>query len=415
MKRTSRMTVLAAMAIGLIFSADAYAETTLTMWSRQGDALPALVKAFNGGHQTQVDLQLVPIDQMVQKYATAAAGGSAPDIIGLDLIYTPAFAAAGQLEDITDFAKGLPYFDQLSKAHIEAGSYNGKIYGLPLLAEGSVLIWNKDLFRKAGIDPDKAPATWAEIEAAAAKVDALGGDINGFYFAGACGGCNAFTFLPLIWASGGDIFADGGKKITLDTPQMHDAINFFRDMVAKGYVPASAETDSGSTWFSTFASGNIGISQSGAFAIGGLNKDNPDLDYGITFLPGKDGGRSSFGGGDNFAVSAGRGDKLPAITEFVNYLYSAEGQTLLAASGSLPTRADVAAQALKGQDPRYAIAAEAMSIGRTPSSPVYNDLINSATGPWAQMLTEAFFGDDPDAAIAAAQQSMQAIMDDFSK
>lgn len=415
MRRASKRAILAAIAIGLVAGTAAEAQTTVTMWSRQGDALPALVEAFNAGHETQVDLQLVPVDQMVQKYATSAAGGSAPDIIGLDLIYTPAFAAAGQLEDITSFAQGLPYFDQLSKAHVEAGSFDGKIYGLPLLAEGSVLIWNKDLFRQAGLDPEKAPSNWAEIEAAAAKVDALGGDINGFYFAGACGGCNAFTFLPLVWASGGDIFADGGKTVTLDTPQMHEAIDFFRDMVAKGYVPESAETDSGSTWFSTFAGGNIGISQSGAFAIGGLNKDNPDLDYGITFLPGKDGGRSSFGGGDNFAISAGRGDKLPAITEFVDFLYSAEGQTILAASGSLPTRADVAGEALEGQDPRYAIAAEAMSIGRTPSSPVYNDLINSPTGPWAQMLTEAFFGDDPDGAIATAQETMQAIVDGFGK
>lgn len=415
MRRAVTTAILAAMSVALISSTAAYAQTTLTMWSRQGNALPALVEAFNAGHETKVDLQLVPSDQMVQKYATSAAGGSAPDIIGLDLIYTPAFAAAGQLEDLTSFAQGLAYFDQLSKAHVEAGTYDGRIYGLPLLAEGSVLIWNKALFKQAGLDPEKGPSNWAEIEASAAAVDALGGDINGFYFAGACGGCNAFTFLPLVWASGGDIFAEGGKTVTLDTPQMHDAVNLFRDMVAKGYVPESAETDSGSTWLSTFASGNIGISQSGAFAIGSLNKDYPEIEYGITFLPGKDGGRSSFGGGDNFAISAGHADKREAITEFVNFLYSLEGQTILAGQGSLPTRADVATDALKDQDPRYAIAAEAMSIGRTPSSPVYNDLINSATGPWAQMLTEAFFGDDPNGAIANAQQTMQGIVDGFGQ
>ena len=408
---------LAASLAGLVLSTSlpVFAQETITMWSRQGSALPALVEAFNAAHDNKVDLQLVPSDQMVQKYATSAAGGSAPDIIGLDLVYTPAFAASGQLEDLTSFAQGLAYYDQLSKAHIEAGTYDGKIYGMPLLAEASVLLWNKALFEKAGLDPQTPPTNWAEMEAAAAAVDALGGDINGFYFPGACGGCNAFTFLPLVWASGGDIFADGGKKATLDTPQMHDAINFYRTMVEKGYVPDGAETDSGSNWLSTFAAGNIGISQSGAFSIGILNNEYPDVDYGVTFIPGKDGDRSSFGGGDNFAVSAGRADKLPAITEFVDFLYSVEGQTILAGGGSLPTRADVAAEALKDQDPHYAIAAEAMSIGRTPSSPVYNDLINSPTGPWAQMLTEAFFGDDPDGAIAFAQETMQTIIDNYGK
>lgn len=409
--------ILAVSLAGIVLgtSLPVFAQATLTMWSRQGSALPALVDAFNAGHETKVDLQLVPSDQMVQKYATSAAGGSAPDIIGLDLIYTPAFAAAGQLEDLSSFAKGLPYYDQLSKAHIEAGSYDGKTYGMPLLAEGSVLLWNKKLFEQAGLDPNAPLTNWAEIEAAAAKVDALGGDINGFYFAGACGGCNAFTFLPLVWASGGDIFADGAKKATLDTPQMHDAINFYRSMVEKGYVPEGAETDNGSNWLSTFAAGNVGISQSGAFSIGTLTKEYPEVDFGITFIPGKDGNRSSFGGGDNFAVSAGHADKLPAIKEFVDFLYSVEGQTILASGGSLPTRADVAAEALKDQDPRYAVAAEAMSIGRTPSSPVYNDLINSPTGPWAQMLTEAFFGDDPDGAIATAQETMQSIIDNYGK
>jgi multiple sugar transport system substrate-binding protein len=396
-------------------STTAFAQETLTMWSRQGAALPALVEAFNAAHETQVDLQLVTADQMVQKYATSAAGGSAPDLIGLDLIFTPAFAAAGQLEDITAWAQERPYFDQLSKAHIEAGTYEDKIYGMPLLAEGSVLIYNKDLFRQAGLDPEKAPASWAEIEAAAGAVDALGGDINGFYFAGACGGCNAFTFLPLVWASGGDIFAEGGAKVTLDTPQMHDAVNFYRSMIEKGYVPESAETDNGTNWLTSFTSGNIGVSQSGAFAIGTLNREYPDLDYGVTFLPGKDGGRSSFGGGDNFAVTAGRADKRAAIEEFMDFLYSVEGQKILAGEGSLPTRADVAEEALADQDPRYAIAAEAMSIGRTPSSPVYNDLINSPTGPWTQMLTEAFFGDDPDGAIAQAQETMQSIVDGFGR
>jgi multiple sugar transport system substrate-binding protein len=414
MKHFTKLAVLATLATALS-SATAYSQETLSMWSRQGEALPALVEAFNASHETQIDLQLVPADQMVQKYATSAAGGSAPDLIGLDLIFTPAFAAAGQLEDLTTWAEELPYFNELSKAHIEAGSYQDKIYGLPLLAEASVLIWNKELFRQAGLDPEKAPSNWAEIEAAAAAIDGLGGDINGFYFAGACGGCNAFTFLPLVWASGGDIFAEGGTIVTLDTPQMHDAVNFYRGMIEKGYVPESAETDNGTNWLTSFSAGNIGISQSGAFAIGSLNADYPDLDYGLTFLPGKEGGRSSFGGGDNFAVSAGRGEKRQAIAEFMNFLYSVEGQTILAGHGSLPTRADVAAEALADQDPRYAIAAEAMSIGRTPSSPVYNDLINSPTGPWSQMLTEAFFGEDPDGAIAFAQETMQSIVDGFGR
>jgi multiple sugar transport system substrate-binding protein len=412
-----RMTAaLLAMAVMQLSAGAALAQQKLTMWSRSSSQafMPALVEAFNAAHKTQIELQIVPNTEMVQKYAIAAAGGSAPDLLSLDLVYTPAFAASGQLEDLTDLAKSLPFFDSLSKAHIGAGTYEGRIYGLPMSADASVMLWNKKLFKQAGLDPEKGPTNWAEIEDYAGKVNAIGGDIRGYYFSGACGGCNAFTFMPLVWASGGDILTDGGKRATLNTPQMRDAIALYRTLVAKGYVPESAKTDPGANFFGGFATDKIGMSPIGAFAIGNLVKNYPHVEFGVTFLPGKTGGKSSFAGGDNFVVTAGR-DNMDAVREFLTFVYSLEGQTLLAKLGSLPTRSDIAAEALKSLDQRYLVAAEAMRIGRTPSSPVYNDIINSSTGPWKQMLNEVFFGNDVEGSLVKAEKTMQSIIDASGK
>ncbi len=410
MKRLTGL--LAATATLLSMTALASAAETANIWVRADGSnfMPQIVEAFNKSHENQIKLDIIPNAELVQKYATSAAGGTAPDGLSLDLIYTPAFAAAGQLEDITDWAKSLPYFKDLSPAHVKTGTYKDKIYGLPFSADSSVLIWNKDLFKKAGLDPEKGPSNFAEIAANAEKVAALGGDVKGFYFSGACGGCNIFTFTPLIWASGGDILSEDGSKATLDTPQMRDAIALYRGMVEKGLVPEGAKTDSGANFFAAFAGGNIGIAPSGAFAIGALNTQYKDIDYGVTFLPGKDGGSSSFAGGDNFVVTKGT-PKLAVLKEFLDYAYSLEGQTLLASRGSLPVRGDIAKEALKDLDPRYQIAAEAMAKGRTPYSVVFNDIINSANGPWAQMINEVFFGDDVDGSIANAQETMQGIID----
>lgn len=396
----------------LALTVSAASAETFTLWVRSDGSnfMPRIVEAFNQSHEDKAELQIVPVAELVQKYATAAAGGAAPDALSLDLIYTPSFAAAGQLEDITDLAKSLPYFDKLSPAHVKTGTYKDRIYGLPYSADSSVLIWNKKLFRQAGLDPDKGPTNWAEIETAAEKVAALGGDIKGFYFSGACGGCNIFTFTPLIWASGGDILSEDGSKATLDTPQMRDAIAFYRDMVKKGLVPEGARTDTGSNFFAAFARGTIGLAPSGAFAIGALNTQYPDIDYGVTFLPGKTGDWSSFAGGDNFVVTKGT-TKLKAIKAFLDFSYSLEGQTLLARYGSLPVRSDISGEALKDLDPRYKIAAEAMEKGRTPYSVVFNDIINSMNSPWVQMVNEVFFGDDVDASLANAQETMQGIID----
>jgi multiple sugar transport system substrate-binding protein len=407
---------LALSAAMLAAAPQARAAETANIWVRADGSnfMPRVVEAFNKSHKDQIKLDIIPNAEIIPKYGAAAAGGTAPDGLSLDLIYTPAFAAAGQLEDITGWAKSLPYFTQLSPAHVKTGTYRGHIYGLPFSADSSVLIWNKKLFRQAGLDPEKGPKTWAEIANDAAKVNALGGDIKGFYFSGNCGGCNIFTFTPLIWASGGDILSDDGSKATLDGPQLRGAIDLYRTMVKGGLVPEGAQTDTGSNFFAAFATGKIGISPSGAFAIGALNTQYPDIDYGITFLPGKDGGWSSFAGGDNFVVTKGT-KKIAVLKEFLEFAYSLEGQTILAKYGSLPVRGDIANEALKDLDPRYKVAAEAMAKGRTPYTVVFNDLINSANGPWTEMINEVFFGDDVDGSIANAQATMQSIIDGAQK
>ncbi|WP_116133952.1 sugar ABC transporter substrate-binding protein [Tropicimonas sp. IMCC34043] len=412
MKITTLTGALILAAIGVSGAAKA---DTFTMWVRSdgSEFMPKLVEAFNAKGGDQAELQIVPVNELVQKYAIAAAGGSAPDALSLDLIYTPAFASSGQLKDITELAKSLPYLDQLSPAHLSVGTFEGKIYGLPFSADASVLLWNKDLYRKAGLDPEKGPTNWAEIREAAAAVGALGDNTYGFYFSGNCGGCNIFTFTPLIWASGGDIFADDGNKATLDTPEMHAAIDLYRGMVKDGVVPPGAQTDTGANFFAAFANGNIGVTPSGSFAIGALNNQYPDLDYGVTLLPGQDGGVSSFAGGDNFVVSEGT-DKIDAIKAFLEFAYSVEGQTILSHNGSLPVRADVAEAALAGLDARYLVSAKAMTVGRTPFSIVFNDLINSSNGPWVTMLNRAFFAKDDaevQQAIDDGQEEMQSIID----
>lgn len=394
------------------WSGTVWAGETANVWIRTTGStyMPKIVEAFNKTHENQIKLDIIPGAEIIQKYGTAAAGGTAPDGLALDLIYTPSFSASGQLEDLTDWAKSLPYFSSLAPAHIKTGTYQNRIYGVPFSADSSVLVWNKKLFKEAGLDPEKAPANWADVEAAAEKINTLGNDVKGFYFSGNCPGCNIFTFTPLIWASGGDILSQDGTQATLDTPQLRAAVDFYRSMVKKGLVPEGAKTDTGTNFFASFASGKVGINPLGSFAIGALNTKYPEIEYGVALIPGKDGGMSSFAGGDNFVITKGT-TKVGVIKEFLEFAYSLEGQTILAKYGSLPVRGDVAAEALKDLDPRYQVAAEATKIGRTPYTTVFNDLINSANGPWNQLIGEAIFGDDVDSAIATAQDTMQSIID----
>ncbi|MBX4989858.1 ABC transporter substrate-binding protein [Rhizobium lentis] len=394
-----------------LFSAASAAEN-VEMWVRTGigDSFKKVVEAYNSSHDNKVVVTEVPFSELVQKYATAIAGGQAPDALSMDLIYNPAFAAAGQLEDLTDWAKSLPYFNSLSPSHVRLGTYQDRVYGLPLSVETSVFAWNKDLYKKAGLDPEKAPASWEEITANAEKIRALGDDTYGFYFSGGgCGGCMIFTFTPLVWGAGADILSADSKTATLDTPQMRKAVDIYRNMVKKDLVPAGAASDNG-TNFLTFTNGKIGQQSLGAFAIGTLVTQHPEINFGVTLIPGVDGKPSSFAGGDNFVITKGT-KKVDAVKEFLEYIYSMDGQKIMAKYGSLPTRGDIADKVLEGLDPRMQVGLKAISVAKTPYTLQFNDLINSANGPWASFTNAAIFGDDVDGAFSSAQSEMQSIID----
>lgn len=396
----------------LLMAQGASAQETINMWVRTGigTAFTTLADAYNASHENQIKLTEVPFSELVQKYATSIAGGQAPDALSLDLIYTPSFAAAGQLEDLTDWVQALPYYSALAPAHVTLGTYEGRNYGLPLLVETSIFAWNKDLYEQAGLDPEKGPTSWDEIKENAMKIRALGGDNYGFYFSGgACGGCMIFTFAPTIWGSGGDILSEDGKTATLDTPQARAAVENYRFMVENDLVPAGTETDSGVN-FMSFNGGKIGQQSIGAFGMGALISEFPDVDFGVTLIPGSEGGVSSFAGGDNIVVTKGT-PRLEAVKEFIEFSYSPEGQKVLASSGALPSRLDIADKTLASMDPRFQVAVDAIEVAKTPYTLLFNDLINSANSPWAIFTNAAIFGDDVDGAFAAAQSEMQSIID----
>lgn len=386
---------------------------TLSFWTRAATSgvVEQLVEAWNATHGNQIEVTVIPNDQFVTKFATAIAGGQAPDLAAIDLIYTPAFMQAEQLTDITDLANGMPFLDDLSPAHVALGTWeDGKIYGLPFAAEGSVLVYNKGLFEQAGLDPNSPPTTWDEIYEAAAAINELGDDTYGFYFSGACAGCNAFTFMPYIWGSEGDLLSADYSTPTVDSPEVKAALEFYKKMWDEGLVPEGAKVDNGADFINGFTSGKVGMIGSGAFAISLLKNDHPDIDFGITYLPGQDGGRSSFAGGDNIGIPKGSAYVNEAF-EFLEWLYSDEVQLEhYAKNNSLPVRTDLAENEYFEADSRLSTSANAMAIGKTPYSVKYNELFNDNNGPWLGLMQQAIFDGDVDGAITDAQERFSEIM-----
>jgi multiple sugar transport system substrate-binding protein len=410
----SNRVILIVLVLFLFGSMPTFAQdsVTLSFWSRDSAAplVEQLVDRWNESHDTQIEVTIIPANEYITKVGTAIAAGEPPDILAVDLIYVPQFAAAGQLSEISELAAGLDFFDELSPSHIRLAEYDDGLYALPFNAEGSVLIYNRRLFEEAGLDPEVPPTTWDEIYEAAVAIDALGDDVDGFYFSGACAGCNAFTFLPLIWASGGDVLSDDGMTATLDDPAVREALAFYNKMWDEGLMPETSIVDTGAEFLSIFFADNIGMMGTGAFAISTIKNEHPEIDFGIAPLPGQDGGSSSFAGGDSIGIAAGSAHVDEAFA-FIEWVLTDEVQLEeFAALASLPVRTDLAENEYFEEDPRLTTIAEAMATGRTPYSLVYNQLFNDANGPWLAMLQRAVFDGEIDEAIAEAQADFADIL-----
>src|SRR6476469_1246885 len=286
--------------------------SAMQMWERSGGnkgMVDILVCAWNAANPTKpINLSYIVHTEMVAKIAQGIASGDVPDLMGMDLIYAPQFENNGQLVDITDQTKDWPELADVSPGHKTVATFNDRLFGVPLYADVSALFYNKDLFKKAGLDPTKPPTSLAEIRSYADKITALGGDTKGYYLPGNCAGCNIFTVGPLMWASGATIEAGKCGDEPLVGDGVKQVLQFGRDMVKAGNVPASAQAENGETFHLQFGSGNLGMMGTGNFNISLARdqmKDHP-FEFGISLLPGVESGKyASFIGGDLVVVPNG--------------------------------------------------------------------------------------------------------------
>src|SRR4051794_15234501 len=157
----------AAKSIKLV-AAEYSASNTKAFW----DQFAAAYKKKTG---TTLDVQVVSWDDIDQQSSTMVQNGNPPDILNLNVYAS--YAKDNLLYSADDVLSPAVKSD-LIDAFVKSGTYNGKLYGMPDLSSARALFYNKDLFSKAGIS--KPPTTWAEFEADAKKISALGNGTVGY-------------------------------------------------------------------------------------------------------------------------------------------------------------------------------------------------------------------------------------------
>ena len=384
----------------------------LTMWVRSAtdDFSKRLVDGYNKSHQNKVKLTIIPNDSYLQKVGAAAGANSLPDILAADVVYSPNYTKQGLFVDVTDRVKALSFADSLAQAHIQAATDDGKIYAVPHKLDSSVLFYNKDLFEKAGLDPDKPPVTFDEIYAAAKAITALGGGTQGFYFGGNCGGCTGYTTFPNAWAAGSEVISPDGRKSDIDNEGFKATFALYKRMFDEGIVASGAKTEDGSTWAEGFLAGKVGIVMNGSPLISSLQ--SVKFEWGVAALGSPDGSATStFVGGDVAGISRSS-KKVEQAWDFLSWTLSEQTQVeIIAKNGDLPDRTDLVDNKYTSADPRTKLIADGLKNGRTPATLPFGELFNDPNGPWVAGFRGAIFGADADAALAEAQAKIQSKID----
>jgi multiple sugar transport system substrate-binding protein len=381
---------------------------TITMWTRAATQAQSerFVKAYNASHKNQVKLTVIPTDNYQARVAAAAGGRNLPDLFASDVIFAPNYTSQGLYLDLSDRLKQLPFADKLAPPHMKAGTYKGKQYTVPHTLDLSVLFWNKDLYKKAGLDPDTPPKTLNEFAQQAETIrKKVGGNTYGTFFGGNCPGCYVFTFWPSVWAGGGNVMNPDGTQSTIDDPQMKATFDIYNRLVKDGAVAPAARNEAGPTWTGVFPKGNIGIMPMPSTTLGSMPKN---MDIGVAPIPGPNGGESTFVGGDVIGISA-NSKHADEAWDFLKWTVSDQVQVnIVAKNKDVLARTDLASNKYSAADPRVVLSNQLVAKGVTPYSLNFGSTYNDPTGPWLKVARNAVFGNDVAKALADGKSSLNA-------
>jgi ABC-type glycerol-3-phosphate transport system substrate-binding protein len=239
---------------------------------------------------------------------------------------------AGQAADITAYVspKTVPLWNSI-KPDMKAAVTAGKtLYGLPYVDYTQGLVYNRQLFQEAGLNPNDPPTTWAQVEADATAITKLGHGIYGYgdYSAGNNGG---WHFSSEIDAEGGSMTNAAGTEATFDSPQgkaVLEALHTLR------FTDKAMSPDQGLAWGTLqkqFADGKLGMYIAAPDDIYGTivpeDKGNVNI-IGMGPLPSDSGHPAgSLSGGDAYMFAKrDTPAQIAAGVKFINFMYLTIGQ-----------------------------------------------------------------------------------------
>ncbi|QUW23904.1 ABC transporter substrate-binding protein [Sporosarcina sp. Marseille-Q4063] len=291
---------------------------------------PVVEKIVEDFNQSQDEIEVthtfVPWGDIWTKELAAIAAKSPPDVVINDINATALRGQKNQAMNLSQFLEkddiSVDFYPELWEATL----HEGDSYGIPFNTDTRILYYNKDAFEEAGLNPEKPPTTWEELEEYAAKLDKKDGDTY-----------ERIGFYPL-WGVASDVWmlnADGMNyfdsegEVKIDTDVNRDTLDWlvkwrerYGDNTINAYQ-AQIDSQQGNPFFN----GKLGMFVNTPTFYTQIRDYAPDLNFGVAMLPERTegSGHTSWGGG--FVAEIPEGSKnAEEAWEFIKYLTGAEAQ-----------------------------------------------------------------------------------------
>lgn len=373
----------------------------LTLVLRAGsytDVMKALAPAFEEENNCTIEILDLDLSDMYQKIALDSQNAEgAYDVIMVDGSWFTEFQTSGILANLSEMGYTLDedFIEGTTKGGLDA---NGEVFCIPFFGNVQLFYYNKDVLAEYGYT--EPPTDWQTVLELAQQINADG--TYGF-LARAQAGENIVTDIdPLVLSSGGQIM-DADNQVTIDTPEFHQALEMYMQLIDAGAIMAKddivAAVNNGTaamslTWPGWYTPGE---DEAASFALM-PNKMTPDGEeydsawYGLWYL----------------GVTANSQNKDLAL-KFIEYATSSESEIETVQYGLTPIRnSPYQDESVLAQSPQLAIVYEALQNGvYRPAVTQWTDITNTL----GTELDNAVQGAKTvDQALADAQSACEAIM-----
>jgi ABC-type glycerol-3-phosphate transport system substrate-binding protein len=359
MNRVKKFFVLSLISLPIIFNLscshqkNSDSKTTIVFWhSFVGSTIPALkeiIQKFETEHpDIHIEAQYVPTgDALVQKLITSIQSNTAPDISWIHADFLDKLVEANAIYPMEKFIKGndglsadeiSDFFPQL----LNEFTYKETLYALPMEATVLALIYNKDHFKAAGLNPNKPPSNWQELKDYASKLTI---DKNkdgkfeqyGFYVpalpsSGFLSIWEVLQWSPFLWQAGGKIIDSSQKKVLFNGDAGVEALTLWKNIFdQEKFVNFTLTHDIG------FTSGNLSMIMDGPWDLPTFRKIK-NFNWGVAPLPQGPIKKATYIAGESLVIF--KQSKNPeAAWTFVKWVTQPEIQAMFSKlSGYLPVR-----------------------------------------------------------------------------